>query len=86
MDDGKAVKVGDFGISKVMDTAVGKDQMAMPDAEGRVGTKRWRMASYPHPLPALRHHTFTGFLHPCESEVRSWSTKLMPSIILGCHE
>jgi hypothetical protein len=40
MEDGKAVKVGDFGISKVMDTAVGKDQMAMPDAEGRVGTKR----------------------------------------------
>ena len=64
MDDGKAVKVGDFGISKVMDTAVGKDQMAMPDAEGRVGTKRWRMASYPHPLPTLRHHMFDWFPAP----------------------
>jgi serine/threonine protein kinase len=41
MSDGKSVKVGDFGISKVLDTAVGKDQMAAPDVEGRVGTKRY---------------------------------------------
>lgn len=62
--DGKTVKVGDFGISRVLDAGIicshatapdcmaqgksdirplaasGRDQMAPPDAEGRVGTKR----------------------------------------------
>ena len=54
MEDGKAVKVGDFGISKVMDTAVGKDQMAMPDAEGRVAWADLRPGGTPDGFPPPR--------------------------------
>lgn len=42
MADGKTVKVGDFGISKVLDAASGANQMTAAEADGgRVGTKRY---------------------------------------------
>ena len=42
MADCKTVKVGDFGISKVLDSAPGANQMTAAEADGgRVGTKRY---------------------------------------------
>ena len=42
MADGTTVKVGDFGISKVLDAAAGQNQTTTAEADGgRVGTKRY---------------------------------------------
>ncbi len=42
MADGKTVKIGDFGISKVLDAASGANQVTAAEADGgRVGTKRY---------------------------------------------
>jgi len=42
MADGNTVKVGDFGISKVLDAASGSSQVTAAEADGgRVGTKRY---------------------------------------------